>query len=131
MTPAERVDHCIDWRRRLAVLETLSRREAATWRPYVWEADDGRLADHLLTCPPRRVVILDGAYSAHPELGDLLDLRVMLDVPDEVRRQRLRRREGEHYRATWEARWALAEEYYFAQVMPPEAFDLVIRSEDM
>lgn len=55
----------------------------------------------------------------------------MLDVPDEVRRQRLRRREGEHYRAKWEARWALAEEYYFEQVMPPEAFDLVIRSEDM
>ena len=131
MTPAERVDHCIDWRRQLPVLEALCRGELATWRPYDWEADDGRLADHLLTCPPRRVVILDGAYSARPELAHLLDLRVMLDVPDEVRRQRLRRREGEHYRAKWEARWALAEEYYFERVMPPEAFDLVIRSEGM
>lgn len=27
MTPAERVDHCMDWRRQLAVLETLCRRQ--------------------------------------------------------------------------------------------------------
>jgi uridine kinase len=131
MTPAERVDHCIDWRRQLPVLGALCRGEVATWRPYDWEVDDGRLADHLLTCPPRPVVILAGAYSARPQLAHLLDLRVMLDAPDEARRQRLRRREGEHYRAKWEARWALAEEYYFEQVMPPAAFDLVIRSEGL
>lgn len=129
MTAAERVDHCIDWRHQLPVLEALRRGEVATWRPYDWETDDGRLADHLLNCLPRRVVILDGAYSARPELAHLLDLRVMLDVPDEARRQRLQRREGEDYRAKWEARWALAEEYYFQQVMPPEAFDLVNQTE--
>ena len=83
------------------------------------------------TCPPGRVVILDGAYSARPELAHLLDLRVMLEVPTRVRRRRLRRREGEHYRAEWKARWALAEEHYFERVMPPEAFDLVIQSEGM
>jgi hypothetical protein len=62
-------------------------------------------------------------------LLDLLDLRVMLDVPYETRSERLRQREGEHSRAEWEARWASAEEYYFKNVMPPEAFNLVIRSE--
>jgi hypothetical protein len=71
-------------------------------------------------------VILDGAYSARPEFGDLLDMRVLLDVPHEVRRQRLRLREGENYRAEWEARWASAEEYYFERVMPPDAFDLTV-----
>ena len=78
-------------------------------------------------CPPKRVVFLDGAYSARPELAHLMDLRVLLDVSNEARRQRLLRREGGHYRATWEARWASAEDYYFNKVMPPEAFDLVIR----
>lgn len=129
MIPAERAEHCIDWRRQRSVLEALAQGEEATWHPYDWETDDGRLSDRSCTCRPARVVILEGAYSARPELADLLDLRVMLDVPDEARKERLRRREGEHYRAEWEARWASAEEYYFKNVMPPEAFDLVIRSE--
>jgi uridine kinase len=126
MSPLERVDRCMDWRRQIPVLEALRGGLSATWRPYDWEADDGRLAQQLHSCTPEQVVILDGAYSARPEFGDLLDMRVLLDVPHEVRRQRLRLREGENYRAEWEARWASAEEYYFERVMPPDAFDLTV-----
>jgi uridine kinase len=126
MTPAERVEHCLDWRRQRSVLETLYRGEVATWQPYDWDADDGGLADRTLLCDPTWVVLLEGAYSARPELADLLDLRVLLSVPDEVRREQLRAREGERYRAEWEARWAAAEDYYFEHVMPPVAFDLVL-----
>lgn len=129
MTPAERAEHCIDWRRQRLVLEPLARGEEATWHPYDWQQDDGRLSARSCSCRPAQVVILEGAYSARPELADLIDVRVMLDVPDEPRRERLLRREGEHYRAEWEARWASAEEYYFNNVMPPEAFDLVMRQE--
>jgi len=127
MTPAQRADHCIDWRRQRSVLEAVAQGREATWHAYDWEADDGRLSDRSRTCRPARVVILDGAYSARPELAGLLDLRVLLDVPDEVHREQLRQREGEHYRQEWEARWASAEDAYFTSRMPPEAFDLVIR----
>ena len=72
------------------------------------------------------MVILDGAYSARPELADLFDLRVLLDVPRRVRRERLLRREGERDRAEWEARWGEAEDLYFETLMPPESFDLVL-----
>jgi hypothetical protein len=51
---------------------------------------------------------------------------VLLDTPDELRRQRLREREGEAYRADWEARWSAAEEHYFGIVMPPSRFDLIV-----
>ena len=78
------------------------------------------------TADPAPVVVLEGAYSCRPELHDLLDLRVLLVVPDEVRRAQLRQREGEAYRAEWDARWAAAEEHYFGTVMPPERFDLVL-----
>ncbi len=115
----------IDWPRQRAVLERLRRLEAATWRPYDWQADDGRLRDEV-TAGPAGIVILDGASSARPELADLYTLRVLLEVSRDVRRARLLEREGERYRAEWEARWGDAEDLYFETVMPPPAFDLVL-----
>ena len=56
----------------------------------------------------------------------MLDLRVLLDTPADVRRQRLLEREGEAYRTDWEARWSAAEEHYFGTVMPPSRFDLIL-----
>lgn len=126
MTPAERAARCMDWQRQRAVLEALARGESATWHPYDWIADDGRLSVRSSTVHPASVVILEGAYSARPELADLLDLRVLLDAPDEVRRRHLNQREGEHYRVEWDALWAAAEQWYFDNVMPRETFDLVI-----
>jgi uridine kinase len=125
MGPAEKVDLVIDWRRQRALLERLRRGEQAAWQPYDWDADDGRLAG-VTTAGPSAVVILDGAYSARPELADLFELRVLLDLARDARRERLLRREGARYRAEWEARWGEAEDLYFERLMPPDAFDLVI-----
>jgi uridine kinase len=108
------------------VLEKLANGEAAAWHPYDWEADDGSLAQAPIICEPAPVIILDGAYSARPELADLFDLRVLLDAPAGLRRERLIEREGEGYRDEWNARWDEAEQWYFGKVMPPESFDLVI-----
>ncbi|MFZ0249073.1 MAG: hypothetical protein WAL61_03945 [Acidimicrobiales bacterium] len=79
-----------------------------------------------MSARPAGVVILDGADSARPELADLYGLRVLLEVPRDLRRTRLLHRGGEAYRADWEARWVEAEDLYFEQFMPPEAFDLVL-----
>ena len=128
LSAAEKAAHCIDWRRQRSVLETLVRGETATWHPYDWNANDGRLSDRACICPPSAVVILEGAYSARPELADLLNLRVLLDVPDDTRQRQLTTREGDGYRVQWEARWAEAEEFYFTNVMPVDSFDLVISS---
>jgi uridine kinase len=121
----EKVELVIDWRRQRALLSQLARGEPVTWQPYDWDADDGSLGADM-AARPAGVVILDGAYSARPELADLYGLRVLLDVPSAVRRARLLDREGERYRAEWEARWAAAEDLYFEELMPPEAFDLVL-----
>jgi uridine kinase len=123
--PAEKMDLVIDWERQRSLLEQLRRGEAATWQPYDWDADDGRLGAPV-TAGPAGVVLLDGAYSARPELSDLYSQRVLLTVPRDVRRARLLRREGERYRAEWEARWAEAEDLYFDVLMPPAVFDLVL-----
>jgi uridine kinase len=76
------------------------------------------------------VIILDGAYSARPELADIIDVSVLIEVSDRLRRERLRVREGEAFMKKWHAMWDSAEDYYFSQVRPKESFDLVIRLED-
>ncbi len=126
MSAEEKTDQVIEWRRQRRTLETLRQRRAVSWCPYDWAADDGRLGPPM-SAGPAGVVLLEGAYSARPELRDLLDLRALLDVPTEVRRDRLLAREGEAYRAAWEDRWCAAEDYYFSVVMPPTAFDVVLR----
>lgn len=126
MTSAEKAAHCIDWRRQRPVLETLARGEEARWHPYDWDAGDGRLLEQLTVCQAAPVVILEGVYSARPELADLFHLRVLYDAPAELRHRRWAQREGPGYLDEWAYRWAEAEEWYFTRVMPPEQFDLVL-----
>ncbi len=76
------------------------------------------------------VVVLEGAYSARPELHDVLDVLVLLEVPRDVRRRQLLAREGADYRADWEARWSGAEDHYFGSVMRPSRFDLLLGDAD-
>jgi uridine kinase len=126
MTPAQKVAHCIDWRRQRPVLEALSAGKPAFWHPYDWHVDDDRLAETPTTCQPAPIVLLEGVYSARPELADLLDFRVLFEAPPDLRRDRLVLREGEDFRTEWNDRWSEAEDWYFSRVMPPEAFDLVL-----
>jgi uridine kinase len=126
MSAAEKAAHCIDWRRQRPVLETLAQGRPALWHPYDWETDDGRLLERPTECQPAPVVILEGVYSARPELTDLLDLRVLCDTPAEIRRRRIVERDGGDERTEWNRRWEEAEQWYFGRIMPRERFDLVL-----
>jgi len=130
-TAAVNADHVMDWRLQRDVLQAVRDRGVAEWHPFDWESGDWDADTVPLSAQPARavasdVVVLEGAYRCRPELHDLLDLRVLLDVPADRRRRQLLEREGERYRADWEARWSAAEEHYFGSVMPPSHFDLVL-----
>ncbi len=75
---------------------------------------------------PRPVVILEGVYAARPELADLLDLRVSLVAPDDVRLARLTERERTIGR--WERQRHEAEDFYFKDIMPTASFDIVLNA---
>ncbi|MEZ5183251.1 MAG: MOSC domain-containing protein [Acidimicrobiales bacterium] len=127
-TAAEKADTVIDWRTQRPVLEALRAGRATTYRPFDWESDDWDAEARPMGAPvaveAADVVVLEGAYSCRPALTDLLDLRVLVDVPRTVRRAQLLDREGEEYRADWEARWSEAEDRYFGSIVPAEGFDL-------
>jgi para-aminobenzoate synthetase len=131
-TPEARAADAIDWRRlRAEALEALRAGKPAKWHAFDFEAGvrpNGTYAmrTDFVERTPSAVIVLDGAYSTRPELADLIDVSVLIDVPIDVRHERLAAREDKQFLAAWHARWDAVEEYYFTHVRPKSAFDLVV-----
>lgn len=131
-TAAERARDGIDWQRmRRSALEPLLAGRPALWHPFDFAAGrraDGTYASSRQTVrrEPTPVIILDGAYSARPELDDVVNLSVLIQAPTGIRLARLAAREEPEFLAAWHERWDAAEDYYFTKVRPPSAFDLVV-----
>src|SRR3989442_389859 len=134
-TPEQRAADAIDWGRlKREAIATVRTGRAARWYPFDFLA--GPRADGsypLQTTPtdlaPKPVVLLDGAYSARPELADVLDLTVLVEAAATTRAARLAMREAPDFLRQWHARWDLAQEYYFGCVRPPSAFDVVLHTD--
>jgi uridine kinase len=130
--PSGRAAAAIDWRRlREDALEPLLAGRTASWHPFDFAAGtrpDGTypIATDTVTREPAPVILLEGAYSARPELADLIDVAVLVDVPREERYRRIAVREEQGFREAWHARWDGAEDHYFSEVRPAFAFDLVV-----
>lgn len=124
-SPEARIDACIDWTRQRQVLQGLRAGNDVEWRAFDRDAFDGRLCHPPKRLSPAPHVILEGVYAARPELADLLDLRVLVEVAPGIRKARLLDREG--IIGAWERQWHEAEERYFQEVMPLGRFDLICR----
>jgi len=136
LTPSQReaisdaavVDAVIDWERlRDQALLPLRAGESATFQPYDWEADDGRLG------PPKTIlaahlIIVEGVYAARPEFADLVDVAVYLGVDPQIRARRYAEREND---PDWVRFWERGEVYYFSTVRPPPSFDLQLDAEEL
>ncbi len=122
LTDAGVAERVIDWRRlRAEALEPRGAGRSATFARYDWDADDGRLGERV-TLEPSDLVVVEGVYSARPELADLVDLAVHVDVAPELRARRLAERSADP--DGWVTLWERGEAYYFGSVRPPETFDL-------
>lgn len=125
-TPQQRAAGVIDWHRLSEeVIEPLRACRSARYHPFDFNHGVG-LARHVITCSPSPVVILDGAYSGRPELADLVELAVLVELPDGLRRRWLIAREGAAFMNAWHPLWDAAEDYYFAHICPPSRYDLVL-----
>jgi uridine kinase len=126
----QRITDVIDWRRlRIEALEPLLAMKPARWHPFDFEAvrPDGTypMRTDFVECQPANIILLDGAYSSRPELADLIDLSILIDVPVAVRHARIAARESNNM-DSWHARWDAAEAYYLTHVRPKSSFDLVV-----
>jgi uridine kinase len=128
----ERAEHVFDWQRlRADALEPLLANRSARWYPFDFTAGlrpDGTyaLSTQSVERQPEPVIMLDGAYSASPQIADLVDLAVLIDVSVPERHRRLAARENEPFLQRWHAVWDDVETYYFTEVRPKASFDLVV-----
>ena len=77
----------------------------------------------------KRVTIVEGSYSQHPELADAYDLKLFVTAGRKVQEARLREREGNHYKA-FEEIWIPMEELYFRKLLIEEKADCIIRTDE-
>jgi uridine kinase len=129
----ERLKYVFDWQRiRECAIEPLLAGQPATWHAFDFESGlrpDGTygMKKDPTEVKPAKVILIEGAYSAHPALADLVDLAILVDVPVEQRHARLEAREESGFLEKWHRRWDPVETYYFNRVRPRRCFDLVVR----
>ncbi len=126
LSPEQGYHRYFDWQRlREEVLVPLAAGRNASYRRYDWGT--GTLASGEIHVVSRAgLVVVEGVYSARPELAAYYDLLVYVDTPPEVSLQRLRDRGHDHGPIDWESRWRLAEDHYRAVARPRERADLVV-----
>jgi uridine kinase len=134
-TPEQRAADAIDWRRlKREAIEPLRTGRPARWYAFDFLAGPRGDGDFPLQrtpteLAPKPVVLLDGTYSARPELADVLDLTVLVEADPTTREARLAARESRDSLRQWHSRWDLAEQYYFGHLRPPSAFDVVLQTD--
>jgi len=111
-----------DWRRlRAEALEPLRAGRAAEFRRFDWERGSG--LDGTVSVAPSPLIVLEGVFSASPELSDLVDWSVFVDTPE---LERLRRLRAQTTPSEWDDQWLIAEQAYFGLTRPPSSFDLIV-----
>ncbi|HEV2240461.1 MAG TPA: hypothetical protein VGR98_05405 [Streptosporangiaceae bacterium] len=111
-----------DWRRlRAEALEPLRAGRAAQFRRFDWERGHG--LDGTVSVTPGPLIVLEGVFSASPELSDLVDRSVFVDTPEP---ERLRRLRAQTTPSEWDDEWLKAEQAYFGLIRPPFSFDLIV-----
>jgi uridine kinase len=111
-----------DWRRlRAEAIEPLRAGRGATFRRFDWERGHG--LDGTVRVEPDALIVVEGVFSAAPELSDLVDRAVFVDTPEPERLRRLRLRVAPE---EWDEDWLAAERAYFGRARTPPSFDLIV-----
>lgn len=75
---------------------------------------------------PRDVVIVEGAYSLHPQLRAFYDLKVFLQVEEQTQKDRILQRNGQAMLQMFLQRWIPLEQQYFAACAVKDCCDLIL-----
>ena len=118
---------CIDWQRQRAAITALVQTGRAEYRAFDWDRFDNSLSPTPVTLSVAPLIIVEGVYSARPELSEVVDIALLLDISEDLRLKRLLEREGEI--GDWERQWHRAEDWYFAHIAPPTRFDVILNAD--
>lgn len=106
------------------VLEPLARGERATYPRWDWMRSRPGRTIPVAAAPH---LVLEGCGALVPPAAAFAAVRVWVDAPTEVRKERALSRDGETYAPHWE-RWAAQEDAVYAVARPWESAHLVLRT---
>jgi len=113
----------IDYERLLnEVIDPLLTRKSFSYRPYNCST---RALSSSITVTPKPINIVEGSYSLHPRLAHAYDLKILLTVSDDVRRERILQRPA-HLHESFFNEWIPMEQRYFEETKIYERCDLVL-----
>ncbi len=107
------------------VLLPLRERKPVSYRRFdcgTFTFEPARLID------PVPIAIVEGSYALHPQLRDLYDLRIFMDIDPEEQMRRILKRNGPEAAERFRTRWIPLEEAYFAGCKVRENADICIFS---
>lgn len=101
----------VDYERfRQEVIEPIVKGEHVIYRPFSCK---NRCIQDGTEVAFKRLNIIEGSYSQHPYFGDVYQLRVFMEIPEEQQRERIRLRNGEGMLERFITEWIPKENSYF------------------
>ena len=107
----------------LEVLTPLSKDIPVSYRPF--NCSTGKLMDASLIVP-KKLVIVEGAYSMHPELSSFYGLSAFLDIDKDKQHNRILKRNTPFLANRFFNEWIPLENVYFEKTQIKKRCDLVI-----
>jgi uridine kinase len=80
---------------------------------------------------PKRLTVIEGAYSMHPDLSEYYDLSVFLNVDPEPQRARIRKRNTPQMAERFFGEWIPLEHRYFEETDAKNRCDFFIRQKQV
>ena len=82
--------------------------------------------DPVRIIEPKQLAIVEGSYACHPDLRELYDVRLFLDIDPVTQMERITRRNGPEAAERFRTRWIPLEETYFRECRVRECCDYVL-----
>ena len=76
--------------------------------------------------PPKRLTVIEGAYSMHPELSGCYDLSAFLDISPVLQKERIKKRNTPELAERFFSEWIPLEQIYFSKTDIKNRCDLCI-----
>ena len=105
------------------VLKPLLKNEAVRYRPYDCSA---QTLKEQITVYPKKLTVIEGAYSMHTAFGKYYDLSVFLDITPEHQRKRILLRNSPQLATRFFGEWIPFENEYFSATDIKKRTDLVM-----
>jgi uridine kinase len=109
------------------VLNSLIKKETVHYRPYLcglWRLGEVRKVE------PKKLTIIEGTYSLHPELRDAYDLKIFLSIEKEAQLERILNRNGEEKLKQFISKWIPLENLYFDRLSIKTLCDITLDTTD-